>query len=149
MKKNPSTNDAVDRRPRPRLCGHAALATLAFATLDLATAPAIAQPAPPGFVDEFVVGQLDNPTALAFAPDGRLVITEQGGTARLVSRGNLQTAPFARLTVDGRGERGLLGVAFHPELRRQRVRLLLPHGAGGHDGADASGTQSGHPLRGP
>ena len=114
MKKNPSTNDAVDRRPRPRLCGHAALATLAFATLDLATAPAIAQSVPPGFVDEFVVGQLDNPTALAFAPDGRLVITEQGGTARLVSRGNLQTAPFARLTVDGRGERGLLGVAFHP-----------------------------------
>ena len=34
---------------------------------------------PSGFVDESVATGLSRPLAMAFAPDGRLFITEQGG----------------------------------------------------------------------
>ena len=51
---------------------------------------------PQGFVDELVAGGLDAPTALAFTPDGRLIITEQSGTARIVVDDVLQSAPQRR-----------------------------------------------------
>ena len=75
---------------------------------------AAAQAVPDGFVDELVATGLRGPTGMAFAPDGRLVITEQGGTARLLVGGSLQAGAFASMAVDATGERGLLGVAFHP-----------------------------------
>lgn len=56
-------------------------------------------------------GQL---TAAAVAPDGRIFVAEQSGRLRVVKAGQLLAAPFATLAVDGDGERGLLGVAFHP-----------------------------------
>ncbi len=106
---------AADRRRSPSgFLRFGSLPLLALAATVSGAVSSAAQVAPSGFVDELVAGGLNNPTALAFAPDGRLVITEQGGTARLVVRGALQETPFARLTVDPQGERGLLGVAFHP-----------------------------------
>jgi glucose/arabinose dehydrogenase len=69
---------------------------------------------PAGFVDELITGSIQAPTALAIAPDGRVFVTEQGGALRVVKGGVLLAAPFARLTVDSSGERGLLGIAFHP-----------------------------------
>jgi glucose/arabinose dehydrogenase len=51
---------------------------------------------------------------MAFAPDGRLFITEQGGSVRVVKGGVLRDVRFVSLPVDPDGERGLLGVAFHP-----------------------------------
>jgi glucose/arabinose dehydrogenase len=53
-------------------------------------------------------------TAMAFAPDGRLFVCEQGGRLRVVKNGALLPAPFMTLTVNNSGERGLLGIAFHP-----------------------------------
>jgi glucose/arabinose dehydrogenase len=53
-------------------------------------------------------------TAFAQAPDGRIFVLEQGGTMRVVKNGALLAAPFLTLSVDSTGERGLLGVAFHP-----------------------------------
>ncbi|MEK0083921.1 PQQ-dependent sugar dehydrogenase [Benzoatithermus flavus] len=50
---------------------------------------------------------------------GRLFVVEQGGRVRLVKNGALQPRPF--LDLSGRvlsgGERGLLGLAFHPRFR--------------------------------
>ena len=58
---------------------------------------------------------LSSATAFAQAPDGRIFIAEQGGSLRVVdSNGALLTTPFTTLVVDSNGERGLLGVAFHP-----------------------------------
>src|SRR6476660_8528854 len=62
---------------------------------------------------EFASG-LSNPTAMAFAPDGRLLVCQQGGQLRVVKNGVLLPTPFVSLTVDPFGERGLLGVAFDP-----------------------------------
>ena len=69
---------------------------------------------PAGFTDSLVAGGLTNPTAMAFAPDGRIFVCEQGGTLRVIKNGVLLAAPFLTVTVDSSGERGLLGVAFDP-----------------------------------
>lgn len=70
---------------------------------------------PDGFADSLVAGGLNNPTAMAFAPDGRLFVSEQTGALRVISAGGtLRTTPFVTLTVDSAGERGLLGVTFDP-----------------------------------
>jgi glucose/arabinose dehydrogenase len=70
---------------------------------------------PPGFTETLVASGLALPTSMAFAPDGRLFVTLQGGTLRVIKNGVLLTPPFVSLTVDSSGERGLLGVAFHPQ----------------------------------
>jgi glucose/arabinose dehydrogenase len=50
----------------------------------------------------------------------RLFIVEQPGTIRILERGRLLEAPFLDIKdrVIFRGEQGLLGLAFHPEYRR-------------------------------
>ena len=70
---------------------------------------------PPGFIDELITDGIAAPTAIAVAPDGRLFVTEQGGAVRVVKGGVLLSQPFVRLTVDSSGERGLLGIALHPD----------------------------------
>lgn len=77
---------------------------------------------PAGFSNSTFVSGLSRPTAMAFAPDGRLFVAEQGGKLRVVkpgsgyAQGTLLSAPFVDLTAitDSTGERGLLGVAFDP-----------------------------------
>jgi glucose/arabinose dehydrogenase len=70
---------------------------------------------PTGFTDTLVAGGLTNPTAMEFAPDGRLFVCEQGGSLRIIKNGSLLGTPFLTLTVDQNGERGLLGVTFDPD----------------------------------
>jgi len=71
---------------------------------------------PQGFTkNESWVDGLTSATAFAQAPDGRLFVAEQGGTLRVVKNGVLQPQPFVSLTVDSQGERGLIGVALHPQ----------------------------------
>ncbi|HET7480892.1 MAG TPA: PQQ-dependent sugar dehydrogenase [Rubrobacteraceae bacterium] len=71
---------------------------------------------PTGFTQTRVATGLDNPTAMAFAPDGRIFVNQQGGKLRVIKNGTLLAAPAIDLTsrIDARGERGLLGVAFDP-----------------------------------
>jgi glucose/arabinose dehydrogenase len=70
---------------------------------------------PAGFTETAVAKGLRLPTALAIARDGRVFVAEQGGTLRVIARGKLQKRPFVGVQVDARGERGLLGVALHPD----------------------------------
>lgn len=69
---------------------------------------------PSGFTDSLVAAGLTDPTAMALAPDGRIFVCEQGGRLRVIKNGALLSTPFLTVTVDSRGERGLLGVAFDP-----------------------------------
>ena len=71
---------------------------------------------PSGFtqVDDWVTG-LAGSTALAQAPDGRIFVTQQQGTIRVIKDGALLATPFATMTVDSSGERGVLGIALHPD----------------------------------
>lgn len=80
---------------------------------------------PAGFQDVNVVSGLSNPTAMQFAPDGRLFVAQQGGQLRVIKNGTLLSTPFISLTVNSSGERGLLGVAFDPDfLSNQFVYLF-------------------------
>ncbi|HEX7175225.1 MAG TPA: PQQ-dependent sugar dehydrogenase [Pyrinomonadaceae bacterium] len=81
----------------------------------LHAAPAVAAATlPSGFTETQVAGGLSSPTAMAFAPDGRLFVCQQGGQLRVIKNGVLLPTPFVTLSVSASGERGLLGVAFDP-----------------------------------
>jgi glucose/arabinose dehydrogenase len=69
---------------------------------------------PPGFSETQIASGLSSPTAMEFAPDGRLFVCRQGGQLRVIKNGSLLATPFLTLTVDSNGERGLLGVTFDP-----------------------------------
>src|SRR5262245_23813600 len=77
-----------------------------------AVAPAATVPS--GFVDAPFVNIPEDGTAMEFAPDGRLLVSQQSGKLRIVQNGTLLATPFLTLNVDPTGERGLLGVAFDP-----------------------------------
>lgn len=70
---------------------------------------------PTGFSETLIASGLSNPTAMAFAPDGRLFICQQGGQVRVVKNGALLPTPFLSVNVNSSGERGLLGIAFDPD----------------------------------
>jgi glucose/arabinose dehydrogenase len=80
---------------------------------------------PPNFARSQVVGGLANPTAMEFAPDGRLFVAEQRGTLRVVKAGG-KLATFLDISgsVDSVGERGLLGLAFDPAFSKNRYVYL-------------------------
>ena len=78
---------------------------------------------------------LEIPWSLAFAPDGRLFITERPGRVRIFANGQLQTEPALVLTdVFTSGESGILGLALHPEFATNHFVYLTytatsPNGA--------------------
>ncbi len=68
---------------------------------------------------ETVATGLDVPWEIAFLPDGRALITERGGTVRVLSAdGELEDRPIARVPVSAVGEGGLLGLAVDPRFER-------------------------------
>jgi glucose/arabinose dehydrogenase len=77
--------------------------------------PAVAT-VPAGFSDS-LVANVGSALALAFTPDGRLLVTTQGGTLRVIQNDALLATPaltFGDETICTNSERGLLGVAVHP-----------------------------------
>ena len=93
------------------------LSALASVLLMVAAPSAEAAIVPTGFTDQLITNGLSNPTAMQFAPDGRLFVCEQDGALRLIKNGALLSAPFMTLAVNSIGERGLLGVAFDPQFQ--------------------------------
>ncbi len=75
---------------------------------------------PMGFTETLVASGLATPTAMAFAPDGRLFVCQQSGQLRVIKDGQLLSTPFLTVTVNAAGERGLLGVAFDPAFLTNR-----------------------------
>ncbi len=70
---------------------------------------------PPGFGQVLVTNGLNYPTAIAFAPDGRIFVAEQGGKLRVIKDNVLLSTPFAELYVYAGGEAGLGGVVLDPD----------------------------------
>ena len=71
---------------------------------------------PPGFSDT-AVADVASPTALAFTPDGRLLIAAKAGRLWVYQNGVLSPIPALDLTgarICTNSERGLLGVAVDP-----------------------------------
>jgi glucose/arabinose dehydrogenase len=70
---------------------------------------------PTDFTTTQVVSGLNSPTSFAFAPDGRIFITELGGNVKIYKNGQLLPVPFTTLQVTSQGDRGLLNVAIDPD----------------------------------
>ena len=86
---------------------------------------------PAGFTETQFGSNLNgSPTAMAFAPDGRLFVCLQTGQLRVIKNGTLLATPFVSLTVDSDGERGLLGVAFDPNFSTNQFVYLYHTVAG-------------------
>src|SRR5262245_64465125 len=65
---------------------------------------------------ETVASGLEVPWSLAFAPDGRLFVTERPGRVRVVKDGALVPKPLLTLSdVEPSGESGLMSVTLHPK----------------------------------
>lgn len=81
---------------------------------------------------ETVVGGLEKPWAIAFLPDGGMLITERPGRLRLFKDGRL-SAPIAGLPeVDARNQGGLLGLALDPAFAQNGlVYFSYAEGRGG------------------
>src|SRR5262249_12558088 len=68
-----------------------------------------------GVDEEVLVGALDQPTAFTFSPDGRIFVAEKPGRVRVISAsGQLLAAPFATVSVNTSGDRGLIGLSLDP-----------------------------------
>jgi glucose/arabinose dehydrogenase len=112
-----------DRRPlaRRRLLPAALSLALVLATLPalvVSTAqPAAAATLPPGFQESTVFSGLTNPTAVRFAPDGRVFVAEKRGVIKVFdSLTDTTPVVFADLNVNVYNfwDRGLLGMALAP-----------------------------------
>src|SRR5690348_17341794 len=51
-----------------------------------------------GFTDAAFASGFSNPTAMAFAPDGRLFVCQQTGQLRVIKNGALLATPFLTVT---------------------------------------------------
>ncbi len=75
---------------------------------------------------ETVVTGLEVPWSLAFAPDGRLLVSERPGRVRIVQNGTLLADPALTLDdVAASGESGLLGLALHPQFAANHLVYLV------------------------
>ena len=87
--------------------------------LSLHVLPSAAAPdaieVPDGFEATELARGLTGAAALTVSADGRIFVCEQTGTLRVVKGGKLLKEPFLSLKVDSTWERGLIGVALHPE----------------------------------
>jgi glucose/arabinose dehydrogenase len=77
---------------------------------------AVLSQAEPNVALEPAIGGFDSPVAIAHAGDARLFVVEQGGVIRVYDPAQARTESFLdlRSIVLSGGERGLLGLAFHP-----------------------------------
>lgn len=84
--------------------------------LQTVSAPEVAHAAtlPAGFTETAVVSGIPAPTAMAFTPDGRILVTEQRGNVLVIKDGRLLPAYFASVATNFSGERGLLGITVDP-----------------------------------
>ena len=84
---------------------------------------------------ETVAEGLEHPWALAFLPDGRMLVTERPGRLRLVGKDGRVSKPLGGVpAVQARGQGGLLDVAIDPQFADNRL-VYLSYAEPGEGGA--------------
>jgi len=98
---------------------------------------------PDGFMVETVASGLQLPTSFAFAGPNRIFVTEKSGAVRVIVNNELLAEPFIDLSseVNDVGQRGLLGIAVHPNFPTTPYLYLAyvydPPEASGHNAEGA------------
>ena len=72
---------------------------------------------------ETIAENLEVPWAIAFAPDGRIFVTERGGSLRVIENGQLNPEPIKNINV-GIVEGGLLGITLDPNFEQNHYMYL-------------------------
>lgn len=78
----------------------------------------------PELKGETIASNLDTPWELAFAPDGRLFLTERPGTVTVIHNGEKTNWLKLDTVVQEVGESGLLGLALDPDFANNRYVYL-------------------------
>lgn len=92
-----------------------------------------------------ISSDLKSPWGIAFLPDGRLLITQKGGTMRIATTGGQLSAPITGLPpVNSAGQGGLLGLTLDPDFTTNRMVywVFSEDVTGGNLTAVAKGTLS-------
>lgn len=114
---HPQREPAVILR-QPFVNGGAPMLRFLVMTSLLIGSAALAQTPPPDLtLSTFIpVGGTTTPIAVRNAADGsgRIFIVQRNGVVRVHKNGALLATPLVSITVSTAGERGLLGLAFHP-----------------------------------
>ena len=77
------------------------------------------------FKVEKVIGGLEVPWSIVWAPDGRMIFTERPGRVRVVENGTLRPKPlFVVPDVESAGESGLMSVVLHPQFSSNHFLYL-------------------------
>lgn len=85
-----------------------------------------------------VIATLNDPWAMAFMPDGRMLITEKGGQLRIVTQDGKISDPLLGIPpVVNAGQGGLADVAIHPDFANNQLVYLsyVEEGPDGTSGA--------------
>ena len=82
---------------------------------------------------EKVVGGLEVPWSIVWAPDGRMLFTERPGRVRVYENGALRDKPlFVVSDVEPKGESGLMSIVLHPQFAANHLLYLsYAYGSGG------------------
>ncbi len=85
-----------------------------------------------------VVNGLSRPFAMAFLPDGRMLVSERTGQLRVVRNGALDPQPIAGLPkVAARSYQGLMDLALHPKFAENRLLYFTYSKQGPQNNASA------------
>src|SRR5215510_7252124 len=77
------------------------------------------------FKVETVVGNLQVPWSIVWAPDGRMIFTERPGRVRVFENGRLKPEPlFTVPDVEPKGESGLMSIVLHPQFSSNHLLYL-------------------------
>ncbi len=104
-----------------------ACAALALTLLGIGANGAHAATYPAGFEGRTLVSGLNQPTAVAYAPDGRMFIAEKAGRLKVVAPGGSTATQLLDIgsRVNGYADRGLLGLAVDSSFATNGYVYLL------------------------
>ena len=93
--------------------------------IQLQTKPASTATVPASFENRLLTS-IDKPIALAFTPDGRMIIATQPGQLRVYKNGQLLQTPALDISskICANSERGMLGVAVDPNFSTNKYVYL-------------------------
>jgi aldose sugar dehydrogenase len=121
--RTPSAFDSISSNRTLRL----ALVLSTAASLGWSVASRAQPPGPPGeqFKVVTVVEGLKNPWSMAWLPNGDMLVTERGGTLRIVRNGKLLPDPVPGVpAVRAQGQGGLQEIAVHPNYAQNHYVYL-------------------------
>lgn len=120
--------DNISSSPEPNKSFAIALSNPIGANLDAQNPATIIISDDDTFVRETVVSGLSQPTAFDWTPDeSRMYIAQKNGLVRVFDNGTLLATPFINIAtqVNNVSDRGLLGLAVHPDFPNQPYIYLL------------------------